>query len=98
MSRPVSSAQDQQDAAGAVVEPAPSRSRGRTKTLVALASAVQRSRAVLTVTSGSEVGRVISLVQVKLPWAVRKSARCGFTTRACPEFTRRSSMPFRSTC
>ena len=60
MPRPESSAQDQQEA-GTGVEP--SRSRGRMKTLVADPSAVQRSRAVLTVSKGSEVGRVISLVQ-----------------------------------
>ena len=60
MPRPVSSAQDQQDA-GTGVET--SRSRGRMKTLVADPSAVQRSRAVLTVTRGPEVGRVISLIQ-----------------------------------
>jgi diguanylate cyclase (GGDEF)-like protein len=41
----------------------PSRSRERMKTLVADTSAVRRSRAVLTISSGPEVGRVISLVQ-----------------------------------
>jgi diguanylate cyclase (GGDEF)-like protein len=44
-----------------VVEP--SRSRERMKTLVADTAAVQRSRAVLTITRGPEVGRVISLIQ-----------------------------------
>jgi two-component system, cell cycle response regulator len=53
----------------------PSRSRERMKTLVADASAVQRSRAVLTITSGPDVGRVISLVRGEVTFG--RSEECG---------------------